>query len=279
MQVHFLGVRGSTPAPGSEFVRYGGNTSSIAVSHHGRSPDLLLDAGTGLRRLAAVLGGEPYRGSLLLSHLHWDHTHGLPFSRPIDHPDSVVDLYVPAQPRASALAALRQSMGPPSFPITPDQLRGRWTFDSLEEGTHHLDGYTVVAADVPHKGGRTFGYRISDGTAAIAYLPDHGPAALGPGADGLGVLHPAALALASRADLLIHDAQHTASEFPDRAEFGHSAIDYAVALGRAAGVGCVALFHHDPNRTDAELDAVARRFDGAVSPTVIVAREGLRLDL
>lgn len=279
MQVQFLGVRGSTPAPGADFVRYGGNTSSVAMGRPGERPDLLLDAGTGVRRLATTLGGDPFRGSVLLSHLHWDHTHGLPFSPSLDHPDSVVDLYLPGQPDFGPLAALERSMGPPTFPITPAQLRGRWTFRSLDEGTHHIGRYTVIATEVPHKGGRTFGYRISDGRSSVAYLPDHGPIALGPGADGLGALHPAALALAGGTDLLIHDAQHTAAELPARARFGHSAMDYAVALGREAGVGCVALFHHDPDRTDDELDRVADRFRDATSPTVLVAYEGLVMEL
>ncbi|MEO6628875.1 MAG: MBL fold metallo-hydrolase [Aquihabitans sp.] len=278
MRVHFLGVRGSTPAPGVDFLRYGGNTSSVAISRDGAVPDLLLDAGTGARRLASIMAGQPFRGAVLLTHLHWDHTHGLPFSAALDHPDAVVDVFMPAQ-GIESVAALARSMSPPSFPITPAQLRGHWTFNALDEGDHDIGGFTVGAREVPHKGGSTFGYRVADETAVVAYLPDHGPTALGPGPDGLGARHPAALALTACADLLIHDAQYTATELPSRAGFGHSAIDYAVALGREAGVGCVALFHHDPDRTDDELDFEARRFSGEVSPTVVVAREGLSLEL
>lgn len=277
MQVTFLGVRGSTPAPGADFVRYGGNTSSVAISRNGTAPDLLLDAGTGARRLASIMDGRPFHGAVLLTHLHWDHTHGLPFATALDHPDATVDVFIPAQETDSAAAAFARSMSPPSFPITPAQLRGRWTFNALDEGDHQVGGFTITAREVPHKGGRTFGYRVADETAVIAYLPDHGPSALGPGTDGLGALHPAALTLAARADLLIHDAQYTASELPARVGFGHSAMDYAVALGREARVCCVALFHHDPARTDDELDAVAQHFSSAVSPTVIVAREGLSI--
>ena len=76
----FLGVRGSTPAPGAEFVRYGGHTSSVALSHDDRDgPSLILDAGTGIRRATELLRGRPFDGTVLLSHLHWDHVHGLPF--------------------------------------------------------------------------------------------------------------------------------------------------------------------------------------------------------
>lgn len=95
----------------------------------------------------------------------------------------------------------------------------------------------VLALDIPHTGGRTFGFRVSDGSAAVAYLSDHNPIQNGPGDQGLGPYHEAALALAAGVDLLIHDAQHTAAELSAKAVPGHSAINYAVGLGRTAGPG------------------------------------------
>lgn len=279
MRLHFLGVRGSTPAPGTNFVRYGGNTSCIAVAHHGDRPSLLLDAGTGARRLVHPLDGAAFRGAVLLTHLHWDHTHGIPFSRSLDHPDAEVELFVPAQAVDTATAAIERSMAPPSFPISPSQLRGRWTISALEPGQHQVAGFSVTAAEVPHKGGRTFGYRVVDNTAAIAYLPDHGPIALGPGPDGLGERHPAALALASDVEALVHDAQYTTEEFGARAGFGHSAIDYAIDLGVRARAQRVVLFHHDPDRTDHELDRIAACHANRRNPEVVVASEDLVLDL
>ena len=97
MRVTFLGVRGSTPAPGVEFLRYGGHTSCVAIAHDGEAPSLLLDAGTGIRRTSSLMNGEPFRGSILLTHLHWDHLHGLPFCDATDRVDSRVTLFVPDQ--------------------------------------------------------------------------------------------------------------------------------------------------------------------------------------
>lgn len=283
MQVHFLGVRGSTPAPGPAFVRHGGNTSCVALAHDGERPTLVLDAGTGLRRMGELLDGAPFRGTVLLSHLHWDHTHGLPFARALDHDDAEVDLWLPAQgsgDEAGAAAVLGRAMSPPSFPITPAGLRGRWRFEGLEPGEHRFAGFTVAVAEIPHKGGRTFGFRVSDGHATIAYLSDHGPVALGPGPDGLGARHPTALALAATVDVLIHDAQHTVEEFPRLAGFGHSSVDYAVDLGARAEAGTVALFHHDPDRTDDEIDAIVASFaDRPGPPLVVAAREDLVVGL
>jgi phosphoribosyl 1,2-cyclic phosphodiesterase len=260
MELHFLGVRGSTPSPGPEFTRYGGNTSCVAVAVDGEPPSLVLDAGTGARRLAPRLGGAPFRGTLLLTHLHWDHTHGLPFARALDHPDAAVDLWLPAQEGGDgAEDVLGRAMGPPHFPITPAGLRGAWTFGTLSPGTRRFGPFEVTAVELPHKGGRTFGYRITDGTTTVAYAPDHGPIAVGPGPDGLGERHPAALALAAGVDALVHDAQYTVEEFAGRAHFGHSTLDYAVDLGVQAGARRVVLFHHDPDRTDDDLDAVVAR--------------------
>ena len=128
-------------------------------------------------------------------------------------------------------------MSPPHFPIGPDGLRGDWTFGSLPPGPLKAEGFTVEAREVPHKGGRTYGYRVSDGHSVLTYIPDHCPTVLGPGPDGLGEYHPAALDLAAGTDLLIHDAFLLAAEVPAEAAFGHAAAEYAVGLGGGPGRG------------------------------------------
>ena len=278
MRVQVCGVRGSTPAPGPEFVRYGGNTSCIAVlSDEDERPRLVLDAGTGLQRLSKSFAGEAFVGTILLGHLHWDHTHGLPFFPPGYHPDAKVTLLLPEQGE-DAEELLGRAFSPPHFPIWPRQLGDGWTFDSLKEGEHDLEGFSVLAREIPHKGGRTFGFRITDGASSIAYLSDHSPVAYGPGPDGFGPYHEAAVTLASNVDLLFHDSQHTAAEFGAKSFMGHSAVDYAVGLGREAGAGKVMLFHHDPPRTDSELDAIVESWRGAPVP-VEAATEGVTITL
>jgi ribonuclease BN (tRNA processing enzyme) len=274
-----LGVRGSTPAPGSEFVRYGGFTSCVAIAHDDDAvPTLVLDAGTGIRRLTELLGGAAFHGTILLSHLHWDHTHGLPFFRGGDREDARVDLLVPdQQDGSSAYAILARGMSPPHFPIAPDELRGDWSFNNLEPGTRDVEGFEVTAVEIPHKGGRTFGYRVSDGHSALAYMSDHCPSDLGPGPEGWGEYHEAAMALCKGADVLIHDASLVKEELAQEAFFGHAAAEYAVELGRRAGVTQVVLFHHKPNRTDIQLDAIAGRF--GPTPEVLIASESMVLEL
>ncbi len=275
MRVHVCGVRGSTPAVGEEFTGVGGNTSCVALAHDGEAtPRLVLDAGTGLRAVSALMRGEPFRGSVLLGHLHWDHTQGLPFFRAADRSDAVTRVLIPEQ-GVPPIELLERFMGPPAFPIVAPDLQGSWTFESIDEGAHVIEGFSVLAREIPHKGGRTMGYRIGDGRATMAYLSDHGPARVfGPGPDGFGPYHDAAMELCDGVDLLIHDAQYTASELPYRLHFGHSAADYAVGLAHASGARRVLLFHHDPDRTDAEVAAIEQAMRLRSDIAVDAAREG-----
>ncbi|HUH06541.1 MAG TPA: MBL fold metallo-hydrolase [Egibacteraceae bacterium] len=277
MRLFICGARGSTPAPGPDFLRYGGHTSCVAVARDGQPPSLVVDAGTGLRRVTPLLEGRPFRGAIILGHLHWDHTHGLPFFRAGDDDDSRVDVYLPAQ-GPDPEEALAQGMSPPNFPVRPSQLRGDWRFFGLDEGAHEMAGFQVLAREIPHKGGRTFGYRVSDGRASFAYLSDHHPLSAGPGEAGFGEYHESAMELARGVDLLIHDAQYTAEEFPARQHFGHSAIDYAIGLAAACDARRLLLFHHDPPRTDDEIDAIVEKLGDAPVP-VSAAVEGEVIDL
>ena len=278
MQVVLCGVRGSTPAPGADFVRHGGHTSCVAFATDGApAPTLVLDAGTGLQRLSRVLDGQPFRGTILLGHLHWDHTHGLPFFAAGDRADAEVRLLVPAQ-EGDAEEVLARAFGPPHFPIRPRQLEGSWDFGHLEPGEHAIDGFSVLALDIPHGGGRTFGFRVSDGRASVAYLSDHSPIGAGSGPAALGAYHDAALRLARDVDVLIHDAQITAGEFAAKARYGHSAVEYAVGLAEAAGARRLVLFHHDPGRTDDQLDAIVDGLAGGPVP-VTAAAEGMVLSV
>ena len=275
MRIHICGARGSTAAPGPEFVRYGGHTSCVALAHDGDTvPTLILDAGTGVRRVTSLLGGQPYAGVILLSHLHWDHVHGLPFFRGGDTAGSRVTLLLPEQEDgSSAESALRRGMSPPLFPIRPDELRGAWEFGSVAPGCFKAGRFSVEAREVPHKGGRTFGYRVSDGSSVVAYIPDHCPTSLGPGPDGWGEYHRAALDLAEGADLLMHDASLLPGELAAEASFGHAAADYAVGLAGRAGARHVLLLHHRPERTDDELDELGRRLARAPLPVTVAAEQ------
>jgi phosphoribosyl 1,2-cyclic phosphodiesterase len=275
VQVTFCGTRGSTPAPGADYVRYGGHTSCVALTPDGRSfPTLVLDAGTGLRRVTELLEGRPFDGTILLTHLHWDHVQGLPFFGGGDREGARVSLFLPSDDGTDPVRLLERMMSPPFFPVGPRELRGDWSFSPVPSGSFTADGFFVTALEVPHKGGRTLGYRESDGRATLAYVPDHCPTAVGPGPGGTGECHEAILELVRGVDVLIHDAQLRSEEVAAEASYGHAAAEYAVELGVKAGVRRVALFHHKPSRVDEEVDRTLQRFaDTPIS--VFGAEEGM----
>ena len=154
-------------------------------------------------------------------------------------------------------------MSPPHFPITPTQLRGEWRFVGLEPGEREVEGFTVLALENPSQGWPglrvpRFGRRVHP-RLPIGPLSDQ----RGPGTTGLGEYHEAALRLAEGCDVLFHDSQYTDEELAVRASFGHSCPGYAVGLGETVAAKRVLLFHHDPLRTDDEVDEMVARFEGA----------------
>ncbi len=272
VRLHLCGVRGSTPATGPSFATVGGSTSSLAVAHDGDVPTLVLDAGTGLKKLSAVLGDRPFAGTIVLTHVHWDHVMGLPFFTSGDHPDAQVSVRVPDQ-GVDGAALLDGLMSPPFFPVSASTLRGHWDVGTYDDGAFDADGFRMLARELPHGGGRTMGLRVEDASGSFAYLPDHGPHRVDPGPDGTGAVLPDACALVAGVDVLFHDAQWTAEEVRRRPEVPNAAADYAVALAEAAGVGRLVLIHHHPGRTDDQVAALCAALADQTDVPVSVGTE------
>lgn len=285
----FYGVRGSTPCDGARYERYGGNTSCVALESPGHDP-IVFDLGTGLReygdvvtkQFAADLAGNrftsPYRATVLLTHLHWDHIIGFPFFTPVFRPDAVVDIYGPRQEEGLLADVFAGVMRPPYFPITPGDLGGTANFVDTDKDEFAVNGAKVRARWVRHTD-PTLGFRVEQEGAAVAYMSDHGPGCAPDDADDF--IPNDILELCDGVDVLIHDAQHTVHEYEAKRHFGHSTIDYAVHVAREAGVKTLALFHHCPSHSDADIDEIvahARDLSAETNgPEVIGANEGLRL--
>jgi phosphoribosyl 1,2-cyclic phosphodiesterase len=252
LNVTFHGVRGSSPCADAALARYGGNTSCVSLVADDDDP-IVLDLGTGLRRLGSVLRGDPIRGTALVSHLHFDHVQGLPFFTPLLHHDTHLVVHGP-QPDgfADLCAAFDAFVRPPFFPVHIDDFLGQVEFSDADAGTFEAGRSKVTAAEIPHTD-RTFGYRIDTGDVTVAYLPDHQQPK-----DGGYEVADSALALCEGVDLLIHDAQYLPAEFAKKRDWGHCTVEYALSVARQAGAKRLALFHHDPARTDDALDALVR---------------------
>jgi len=249
------GTRGSLPTPGPETVRYGGNTSCVEVrSSEGEL--VVLDAGTGIRRLGAALAPDIRRVDILLTHLHMDHIQGLGFFAALFRPGLEVHIWGPASTTMAMGRRLARYLSPPLFPIRIAELPCRLELHDVSLGVFQVGSLTVTAALVCHPG-PTVGYRIDDRAGSMAYLPDHEPA-LGVDDFPAAPAWTSGFALADGVDLLIHDAQYSRAEYQAHTGWGHSAIDHAVAFAAAAGVGRLVAFHHDPGHDDAALD---RHFD------------------
>lgn len=305
--VAFHGVRGSCPCSDAALGRYGGSTASVTVESGDGSPPVLLDLGTGCRRLGESLldryfpgqginpgapprdehdppreptshGDTRLRLSAFVTHLHFDHVQGLPFFGPALRSDVHLDIYGPAQD-GSLEDAFGAFVQPPYFPVGLWELPAELGFFELADGAVVQVGAAVVKArEVPHVG-RTLGYRIEVEGASVAYLGDH----QAPSRDECVVpeVSEAALELCEGVDLLVHDAQYTDAEFAVKAHWGHSTVGYAVEVAKQAGARRLALFHHDPTHADDVLDRLALEAAelAGESLSVFMAVEGTTIDL
>jgi phosphoribosyl 1,2-cyclic phosphodiesterase len=276
--VRFWGVRGSTPCEGPRYERYGGHSSCVSVEADGQAP-VVFDLGTGLRSYGEQIAGQ-FNGSVLLTHLHWDHVQGLPFFVPLHCPGSAVDVYGPRQEGGPLADVFAELMRPPFFPIRPRDLGGDLRFHDTGDDDFPVGHAKVRSRWVRHVG-PTLGFRLELNGVSVAYIPDHGPGCVPDHADDY-VPHEV-LELCDGVDLLIHDAQHTVEEWGPKRDWGHCTIDYAVQVAREAGARKLALFHHDPAHGDDMIDDIRRDANDLASrigaPEVVAAYEGLRVDL
>jgi diguanylate cyclase (GGDEF)-like protein len=282
--VKFWGTRGSIAAPGWTTARFGGNTSCVEV----RAPDgtlIVLDCGTGARELGLHLmrtEPRPVRLHLFIGHTHWDHIQGFPFFAPAFMPDAEVNIYAPLGFQRSLGEAMAGQMESAYFPVKLRDLRSRIHFTELEEGFFRVGDVLVETQFLNHTA-PTIAYRLSHASATIAYVTDHEPF----WKPGQGFSHPGDhrhVAFLTGADLVIHDAQYTDEEYPDRLGWGHSSIHYATDVALAAGAPRLALFHHDPTHDDDTMERLERDAHQYVVGRhprldVFAAREGMELEV
>jgi phosphoribosyl 1,2-cyclic phosphodiesterase len=272
VNITFFGVRGSTPCPCEENRRYGGNTACVALEVPGEDP-IIFDLGTGLRFFGETQPQDgTFRGTALVTHLHWDHVQGLPFFVPVLQEGARLDVYAPVQDGVSLRGAFDEFMRPPFFPVSVEDLPGEIVFHDTSDDDLAIGDAKVRSRQVPHVG-RTLGYRVDWHGVSVAYISDHQQP------DDPDHVDDGVIELCDGADLVIHDAQYTPEEFAQKATWGHCTVSYAVEVARRAGARRLALFHHDPAHCDSVVDDLLHQAQdlGAAAglDEVIAAAEGL----
>lgn len=288
--VRFWGVRGSIPSPGPDTAFYGGNTSCVELSVDGEL--IILDAGSGIRTLGMNLMGraaaskQPLEMSLLISHTHWDHIQGLPFFVPAYVPTNKLHVLGYSAVRHHLAEILAMQMEPTYFPISMDDMPSHPDVHEVDD--HFEIGPVKAVAFFTNHPGRCAGFRFETSSGSVAYVSDNEI-----NHDGQATHLPretAAHLLQRMVDtlhgvrVLIHDAQYTRAEYQNKVGWGHSAVEDVVEMAGAAGVERLVLFHHDPMRSDADINRIVRTArelaaKNGWSMRVDAAREGMEIHL
>jgi phosphoribosyl 1,2-cyclic phosphodiesterase len=264
------------PAPGPVTARYGGNTSCVEVRPRDGSV-IVLDAGTGIRALGADLAASPgaSRVHLLLSHTHWDHILGLPFFAPLWKSDNELLIYpLPSDEQERFKRTIFDDI---HFPVSANDIPSIVEFVKPNGEVWRIGSAQIRRIRLNHPGGAQ-GFRIDDDDgASFVYLTDNELASPSVSLDDLA-------RFGEGATLLVHDSQYIPTDMPAKRGWGHSVVDDVLQLGIKAAPATLGLFHHDPDRSDLDLDAIGESAKSWVSEhsrttQVVVAREGLVLEL
>lgn len=295
MKVVMRGCRGSTPVPGVETLRYGGNTTCIEVLTQA-GDQLVFDAGTGIRELGQeMLERSPVRCAIFVSHTHWDHIQGLPFFVPLFVRGSKIDVFGSFDPvyHKSLADILAQQMQYCYFPVRENELRAEISYTTLREGESVQYGSATVSNMVLNHPVLNYGYRVEADGRTFFFTGDFEPPVniYDEGDEDYEeyqqMLDIQRLELIERlrgVDLLVMDAQYTDEEYKNKIGWGHGTYNKCIELARDAGIARLVLTHHDPIRTDAALDCIladilAQQKHHSGGPQIIMASEGMSFEL
>jgi len=305
IRVRFWGVRGSVPCPGPKTVKYGGNTSCLELRFGEEDRLVVIDAGTGIRELAGHimkndLPKGPIKTELFLTHTHWDHIMGFPFFIPIFVPNTELKVFGPVTYEEDTLDKIVGGMLTYRYwPVRLTELAAKIEYFNLKEGSQDLGGGLWLTTKYLNHPILVLGYRFEyrGKVFCTAYDtepfcnvfdvspddPSYDEEAVKEGAMAAQEENDKVVSFFQGADILIHDSQYTHKEYiSSRLGWGHSSFEHAVNVAHKAGVKKLLLFHHDPDRSDAEFELIEKKIQkaagGKTSMEVMIAREGMTVE-
>ena len=256
MLVAYWGVHGTLPTPGEAYVRYGGNTPCVSVEI-GEEPLTIFDCGSGIKRLSDAImkrgAQQRFSARIFISHTHWDHINTIPFFAPLYIRGNQIEVFGPHQGDLTIASAISAQMESVYFPVTVREFGARLVCRDLREERLEFGPLKIDTMLLSHPG-HCLGYRLSARGRILCYITDNELYPPGsPRHNTRYVEHLAAFV--KDADLLITDTTYRDSEYPSKADWGHSAVSQVADLAARASVKRLHLFHHDPDQTDEHIDA------------------------
>jgi phosphoribosyl 1,2-cyclic phosphodiesterase len=269
--VKFWGVRGSIACPSPRHVGFGGNTSCLEVI--AGETHIVLDAGTGIRSLGHDFLKRDVRSAhLLLTHSHWDHINGFPFFGPAFEKNRHFQIRAGHLADAGGVRAVfAGQMATPTFPVPLEAMSGQLEFEDFVAGEQFdlAPGVRIKTAPLNHPSGAT-GYRIEYNGKSLCYVTDTEHV--------IGEPDQSVLGLIEGADLVVYDSTYTDEEFGRRVGWGHSTWQEGVRLSRQVNVKRLALFHHDPDHEDPQMEQIEQEAK-AMWDGVFASRETMLVQL
>ena len=251
MLLRCWGTRGSIPVSGKEYLKYGGDTSCFEIETAGGDV-VILDAGTGIRRLGKRLAGEGRKKvTILFTHSHWDHLLGFPFFKPLYSPGTRIDVYGCKFAQQSVKHILTKTMRPPFFPVKLEEVKAELYYSGACDQPFSIGTLSILPVFINHPD-RGVGFKFVENGHSFILLTDNELNYRHPG----GLEYEDYVSFCEGCDVLFHDAEYTEAEYQSTRSWGHSTFADALSLALDAGAKQFGLIHHNQNRTDEELDEI-----------------------
>ena len=275
LTVRFWGVRGSLPSPGPDTVTYGGNTSCLEIRANERL--IIIDLGTGIRPLGDWLMENDHKkygkikADIFLTHTHWDHIMGFPMFSPVYVPGSEFRITASASFKNKTIKSIIETqLSHQYWPVSLDELSAKIEYNQMKEETLDLGGGLFVTSKSLNHPCHCLGYRFDYQGKSIATVYDHEP--FSDTGENEKVRQ-----FIKGADIVIHDAQYAHEEYSRHKGWGHCSYEHAVLGASDLGIKKLILFHHEPSRTDVQLEKIDKSYAKCSAPQITLAKEGMYL--